>query len=62
MALSTALFMHGLSNVYNIEKQLMKQVGSKASVKRAPPFDTARRDLIDGIIDSLMHAFSKHRL
>ena len=40
----------------------MKQVKSQATDKRGPPSETARRDLIDGTIDSLIHAVSQRRL
>ena len=39
----------------------MKQVKSWATDKWGPPFQTTRRDLIDGAIDSLIEALNRQK-
>ena len=45
-----------------LTKTFMKWGYMRATDKWGPPFGTARRDLIDGTIDSLIHASSWQRL
>ena len=54
---STASFLHFLHKVCKDTTNVVKQLKTWATNKWGPPFDTTRRDLIGGTIESLMYAF-----